>query len=435
MRTERKLTGGPNHGIGCVTPAHSLPGAVAALLLLAALSSCGSDRLVGPVTGIGVEEIDAFAQSFVQEWDILGAQFAVAREGKLVVATAYGFVDRARSDTLGLENVFRVASVSKPITGVAVMKAFDDGLLALDAKVFVELLADLVPPEGPADPRLRDITVDHLLHHAGGFDQVGDTELLLRTKEVAEVMGVANPPDSDAIVGFVTRQPLGFSPGSDTRYTNVSYVTLGRVLERVSGQSYEAFVREHVFLPMGLTRPRLGGPLLEDRLPGEVEYDSRGERWPSIFDGQTTADAPYGGLHLAGFDAASAWVMSAVDLARMGLSVDGRPGVPDLLSPTAHSIMLTDGAPGSPSYGAGWALVSADVAASLGLDRVAFWEHTGAMPGTTSYLAVREDGVTLAVVMNQVDGDFLTDLARGFHRAVADVRTWPDRDLFARYLP
>ncbi|MCZ6916993.1 MAG: serine hydrolase, partial [Gemmatimonadetes bacterium] len=68
------------------------------------------------MTGIGVEEIDAFAQSFVQEWDILGAQFAVAREGKLVVATAYGFVDRARSDTLGLENVFRVASVSKPIT-------------------------------------------------------------------------------------------------------------------------------------------------------------------------------------------------------------------------------------------------------------------------------------------------------------------------------
>ena len=69
------------------------------------------------------------------------------------------------------------------------------------------------------------------------------------------------------------------------------------------------------------------------------------------------------------------------------------------------------------------------------MDRVAFWEHTGAMPGTTAYLAVREDGVTLAVVMNQVDGDFLTDLARGFHRAVAKVRTWPDRDLFPLYLP
>ena len=66
--------------------------------------------------------------------------------------------------------------------------------------------------------------------------------------------------------------------------------------------------------------------------------------------------------------------------------------------------------------------------------RVRF-EVVSVRDGVEDFKAVREDGVTLAVVMNQVEGDFLTDLARGFHRAVAKVRTWPDRDLFPRYLP
>ena len=403
------------------------------ILLLFAAVGCDSgsgpdfnaDRPI-PRTGESVPEIDAYARAFMEKWDVPGAAYAVVWQGRLVVAAGYGYADLARTQPVRPDHLFRVASVSKPITAVAVLKAVEDGLVSLDAKAF-DLLADLLPPTGPADARLLDITVEDLLHHTSGFTVYGNNDPFRRTKEVASVMGVPNPPSSEAIVGFMARQPLGFAPGEGFAYTNVGYVTLGRIIERVTGMPYEDYVRSQVFAPMGVTRARIGGARREERLDGEVEYDSRGIVWPSIFDGESNVPAAYGGVHTQAFDASSGWVLSAVDLARFATSVDGEATVAELLSPSMQRYMVTP--PPSSSVGAAWFVRE--------VDGFRLWLHQGIMPGTTAYLATREDGITVAAVLNTVIekdlNDFVDDFVEGFSRAVISIKTMPDRDLFPRY--
>ncbi len=413
---------------------------VGVAVVLAGLGTlaCGGPSFVGPTSGSGLEEVDRFARSFIAKWDVKAAQFAVVRDGRLVMATAYGFADDAELNPLTPEHVFRVASVSKSLTGIATIKAVDEGLLALDSRVFVDILPDYLPEGGPRDSRLLDITVDHLLGHAAGFDQVGHvgnggSELLMRTHEVARELGSGTPPDSDDLVRFLARQPLAFAPGAEYLYTNSAYLVLGRVLEHVTGMSYGDYVRSAVLDPLGIRRPALGGPLRTDRLPGEVEYDSHGERWPSILEAGASAEAAYGGLHLRGFDSSTAWVMSTIDLARLGMALDGDPDNTELFPPLMLAEMLRDRAPGDKAYGAGWDLESSDRAVGFGFEDHAFWAHLGAMPGSTAYWAVREDGLVLAAAINRVEAGLLQEFVRGFHRAIAEVEAWPTEDLFLLY--
>ena len=94
----------------------------------------------------------------------------MARDGRLVLLRDYGLADVEAGDVVQATSLFRIASISKPFTGVAILKLVDDGLLRLDDRAF-RILDHLQPPAGaPVDPRLYDITVDHLLVHAGGWD-------------------------------------------------------------------------------------------------------------------------------------------------------------------------------------------------------------------------------------------------------------------------
>lgn len=103
-------------------------------------------------------------------------------------------------------------------------------------------------------------------------------------------------------------QPLAFDPGADFAYTNIGYVTLGRVIEASTGFDYEDFVRRFVLVPAGITRARLGRISRAERATDEVEYESfRNSIWTSVFDGTTIVPEPaYGGINLIGFDASSA---------------------------------------------------------------------------------------------------------------------------------
>ncbi len=169
--------------------------------------------------------------------------------------------------------------------------------------------------------------------------------------------------------------------------------------------------------------------LLYDNVLNEPNDDSRGIVWPSIFDGETNVPAAYGGVHTKGFDASSGWVLSAVDLARFATSVDGEATVPELLSPSMQRYMVTDGTPPGSSVGAAWFVRE--------VDGLRLWLHEGGMPGTTAYLATREDGITVAAVLNTIIekdlNEFGDDFIEGFSRAVISIKTMPDRDLFPRY--
>lgn len=393
------------------------------------LGACGGggDGGSAAVEGAGPERIDAAVAAIRSQAALPGVAVAVVRNGELVIAKAYGSADIAGEEPLTPAHLFRVASVSKPITGIATLKAAEEGLLDLQAPAF-EILAAYRPSPGEADPRLGQITVWHLLHHTPGWDLWGHPRgPLFRSKEIADEETVPSPPGPAALVRWVARQPLAFDPGSRFHYTNIGFVALGRVIEESTGYGYEDFVQRFVLEPAGITKARLGGAFRFERLTGEVEYFSRRQPiWSSIVDGRATVTNPaYGGINLAGMDASSAWVLSVVDLARLGAATDGLPGYAELLSSAGHERMLAVGTPaGGPAYGAGWFLTT-----GAG-KRAMSWNHSGGMPGTVALLQNLGNGVIVAMAGN---GDAPGELLSILVDAVQGITEWPDEDLFEQF--
>ncbi len=134
-----------------------------------------------PITGKAHEALKSFDQmmtSFVTLHDIPGAALAVTRNGRLVYARGFGYADREKKEPTQPDTLFRIASVSKPVTGAAVLRLVEKGKLSLTDHAFDFL--DLKPhfeKGGKIDPRLKDVTIQPLLHHTAGWD---------RAKELAD---------------------------------------------------------------------------------------------------------------------------------------------------------------------------------------------------------------------------------------------------------
>jgi len=395
------------------------------------LTSCGgADTPPGIISGTGVERIDMAMNDVMDQYAPPGIAVAVVRDGKLVVARAWGTADLAGTQPLRPDNLFRVASVSKPVTGIAALKAIEDGLLDPDAAVF-DVLAQYLPPSG-ADPRLPLVTVRNLLHHTSGWDFYDfPDDPLFRSKEIADALQSTLPLEPGTLVRWLAMQPLAFDPGTDFAYTNIGYVTLGRVIEETTGFGYEDFVRRFVLQPSGITTARLAGVTRAERAPKEVEYESfRNSIWKSVFDGVTVVTEPaYGGINLVGFDASSAWLFSVVDLVRLAAATDGDDAYPDILSRQSVEFMTAVGTPaGTQRIGVAWFL-GTDAAGNVNS-----WVHSGGMPGTTAYLARRPDGIIFAVVSNTArEQQFSDDLILGVSRALDGITDWPQTDLFPQY--
>lgn len=162
--------------------------AVAALFALAvearASSTDGPDIVRTGQFVPELEPYDRIVARIMRVHRIPGAAVAVARDGRLVYARGFGMADRLREVPVQPDSLFRIASLSKPITAVAVLKLVEDGRLKLDARVFQDLLSG-IEPHPPKDPRMNEITVRDLLRHSGGFDRDRSGDIQWETFPVA----------------------------------------------------------------------------------------------------------------------------------------------------------------------------------------------------------------------------------------------------------
>jgi len=124
------------------------------------------------------------------------------------------------------------------------------------------------------DPRLFEISIRHLLYHAGGWDAGRGSDPTGRFREAAATLKVPLPASAETIIRYMIGRPLDFDPGTQHAYSNFGYCLLGRVIEKVSGRSYEDYVKEHLIKPIAITNMRIGRTLREQRFPGEVCYYS-----------------------------------------------------------------------------------------------------------------------------------------------------------------
>jgi N-acyl-D-amino-acid deacylase len=387
---------------------------------------------------------DREMEQFMQARGVPGGALAVVKDRRLVYAKGYGWADRDARREVRPDSLFRIASVSKPVTAVAVMKLVEEGRLDLDAPAFDLLrLTPVLPPGGKGDARLRDVTVRHLLHHSGGWDRDKSFDPMFRPKIIAEAAGVPAPAGPEAILRYMLGQPLDFDPGSRFAYSNFGYCVLGRIVERVTRMPYERYVRRHVLAPAGVRAMRIGASREAGRAKGEVRYYPSGQETTlSVFpDATGEAPWPYGGFYLEAMDAHGGWIASAVDLARFAAALDDPEHSPLLKPETLRAMYARPEPPlwrnggGSLTdyyYACGWLVRPVG---PEGSGKANYW-HNGSLPGTSSLLVRRWDGLSWVALFNLRSEDpKLPDgeIDPALHRAAATVTAWPSTDLFPQF--
>ena len=409
--------------------------AILVVALAAGLTACGGGGSGGGTT-TKVTPAQSFAKvvtALMTKWGVPGGAVALVKDGKLVMAEGYGLADKDGGVAATADSLFRIASLSKPITAAAALKLVEAGLLGLDDKAFA-ILGDLEPPPGAAvDPRLQDITVRDLLQHSGGWDRNASFDPMFRSREIAAAMGVATPPDAETIIRYMMGQPLDFTPATKYVYSNFGYCVLGRIIERVSGESYQDCLQEAILGPAGIGRMKLGRSLAADRASGEVAYyDYPGAPLtPSVFgEAGDLVPWPYGGFAIEPMDAHGGWIASAVDLVRFVTAVDGLATRPDVVQASTIALMtarpsLPDWASSDWYYALGWQVRPIGTGAN--------WWHTGSLPGTVTIMVRAHNGLAWAALFNTRPADadaFTTELDSALWTAVGGVTDWPTTDLF-----
>lgn len=366
-------------------------------------------------------------RTFMRRWDIAGASVAVSKDGRLVYSKGFGYADVELKKDAEPYSKFRIASISKLVTAVAIMKLAEEGKLSVTDRVFgPDGILDDPFYGNPRDRRAYGITIAHLLSHEGGWTTRWGDQMFMPLV-VANDMGIGSPVDTKTIVRFALNRNLHFTPGTGKSYSNLGYAILGLVIEKVSGMSYSEYCRKEILEPIGIYDMVLARNLKSEKAPFEVTYYEPPDaiRKPSIYNPLDTVAASYGGNDIESLGGAGAWLATAPDLVRLMLAVDGSDTQRDLLS--AGSVrFMTDTRNGYAPVG--WKATVYD----------GTWWRTGSFPGTSCMMKRQPDGITWALLFNTSTWngpEISTDINYMMAVALYQVKDWPDYDLFRYSLP
>ncbi len=195
-----------------------------------------------------LKSFDDTVQGFMQAHNIPSGQLAVTKDSRLVYARGYRW-DYDDVDPVQPDSLFRIASVTKPLTSAGIMLLVQQGKLNLTDK-----LVNLISLPTPADTRTNDITVLNLLQHQGGWNRDTTFDPMLYDVTIAAALGIALPISQQNIISFMTGRSLDFAPGTDVNYSNYGYLLLGRIIEAVTQQTYAAFIQANVLAPLNMNK-------------------------------------------------------------------------------------------------------------------------------------------------------------------------------------
>lgn len=375
---------------------------------------------------------DGYMQQLMQENNIRAGALAVARDGKLAYARGFTWAE-AGYPTTQPESLFRIASCAKPITGIATMQIEEADDLALTDTM--QGFLSVEPPGGgaPADSRWTNVTVDHLLVHAGGWDrdQEGGFDPMFNDVTTVDAFDADLPATTAQIASYMAGQSMDFTPGMDSVYSNFGYSLLGRIIEqRNPGLTYTDAVQASLFSPLGVTRPALGRTRVSEKAPGEVRYHPAA---PSVRRSVMEPDRPWvprphGSWNQENLDSHGGWIAAAPDLAKVLAAFDLGADNP-IMDDTTAATMWTGPLAGFPNTLRGWFRMSLPDDGGANVDA---YVHNGWVPGASCLVLRRSDGLSFVVLLN---GDIPGALQGNPHGAALnsianDVRAWPRADLF-----
>jgi CubicO group peptidase (beta-lactamase class C family) len=217
-----------------------------------------------------LQRINQFVQRYMDAKEITGAVTMVARRGKIAHFEAQGLMDVESKTPMRKDAIFRMASMSKPVTGVAILMLVEDGKVRLTDPVsrfipgFKDLQVAMAKPSQPGAargrggqppvpeiytvPSTREIIVRDLLTHTSGLESSG--------VGYREALQAAPRRGTDTLATYIPKLaagPLDFQPGSQWKYSLLAGMeTLGRIVEIASGQTFDQFLKQRLFDPLGM---------------------------------------------------------------------------------------------------------------------------------------------------------------------------------------
>lgn len=381
--------------------------------LLAATLSNGGGVPVGRPEDVGMStqrlrRVHEAIQRHIDASEISGAVTLVARRGRLVHFEAHGLMDIESKRPMEKDGIFHLASMTKPVTGVAVMMMLEEGKLRLNdpvSKFLPEFKNSKVAmARGDSGDTYtvtadRELTIRDMLTHTNG----------LMTGGVGSKSGPPRPAAGDTLANYIPRLasvPLDFQPGSQWAYSGYAAPdTLSRIVELVSGQPYDEFLRARIFEPLGMKDTFFYPP--DDRRPRVVTLYNKS---PHGLERAGNQDGFSFKTYFSGGGGLLSTAQDYLQFAQMLLN-GGELNGKRLLSPRTVSLMASNhvgdmfnGKLGRPAHGMGYGLlvgiVEDGVAAGLRVSNGSYgWD--GAY-GTQTWIDPKEKMVTIVLIQTQV---------------------------------
>ncbi|NTU83317.1 MAG: beta-lactamase family protein [Chloroflexales bacterium] len=301
-------------------------------------------------------QMDAYLAGMAQQGGFNGAAL-VAYRGQILLSRGYGMANREQGTPIAASTRFRLASVTKPLTALGVLRLAARGQVRLDASVCDYL--------DPCPEAWRPITVSNLLHHSSGLPDYTDFADYPNVEQL--------PATPDQVVARFRDMGLAFAPGEGYDYCNSNFVLLGLIIERASGRSYADYMRGEIFAPLGMADTGVD-PGDFSPLGGTRGYNS---------------GAPDIPVNVSNLYAAGNLYSTVEDLYKLARALDA-----GTLLPADLTAQMT--APGLGRYGMGWMIEQ------RGPNRLVY--HPGWISGASTWFGRYPDaGVTIVVLSNDYD--------------------------------
>ncbi len=369
------------------------------------------------------QPIDSMVERAMRSLRLTGASVALVKNEKLVYAKGFGYSDKEKKEKVEPYHLFRIGSVSKLITAIAVLKLVDEGKIGLDDYVFGE--------EGILNGKLYSnisnknvyrIKVKHLLNHTAGWSLITYGDPMFIPHKIHKMDDVSYPIEFDDVIKFVISRHLPYRPGTRFNYSNFGYSLLGRVIEEVTGDDYEDWVQDEILEPNGINKMRIAGSFEKDRVKNEVKYyDYSVDNEQLAFNGSgKKVYKPYGADDIEMLGPAGGWLATGVDLMRVLVLVDGySKRHKDILSADLIDKMVNG--VGGVQHPLGWRSVKGQ-----------HWWRTGTLSGTSALLTRDINGYSWVIISNTTPrrGSFPGTSRWAIREGIKMVKSWPTQDLF-----
>lgn len=336
-------------------------------------------------------DMETTLRRYFERWELNGAQLAISRNDSLLYVKGFGWADKEKGIEMKPTNIMRLASVSKLLTAVGIMKLVDRGALRLSDRVFgnAGILNDTSYTNVIKDVRYFDITVEQLLRHKAGFTN-GAGDPMFSTRYIMMQNRLSSPPDNKTLTKILLKRRLGYTPGAGKRYSNVGYMLLSQIIEKKTGRSYEDFMRKEIFEPAGCYDFHIAGNYYKDKRDNEVKYYMHRGSEP-VYEYNNSGrlvEKCYGENDIPRLVGAGAWCGSAAELSRLVASIDLLPGIPDILSKKSVEYMTREMP--DHDFSIGWNFCPKGKP----------WVRTGSLSGTSALVLRYPDGECWILITN-----------------------------------